>query len=124
MAAEVKWVTEEKAAVEARQVEEEQRVAELEEQQKAMAMVKVQAKEAAVHQIVEEKVAAEAAARCKAVLAVVETAVEVVETEDAVSLPANQKGWAEGEWLACNLCTMRGFNCQVIFFFFGFFDFC
>ena len=24
-----------------------------------------------------------------------------------------QKGWAEGEWMACDHCVMRGFDCQV-----------
>ena len=112
-AVEVKQVAEEKAVVEARWVEEEWRVAELEERWKAMAVAKARAEEAAVHRIMEEKVAVEAAARCKAVLAMAETAAEGAETEQVVRLLAKQKGWVEGEWLVCNCCVMWGFNCQV-----------
>ena len=35
------------------------------------------------------------------------------EMEQAVGLPAKQKGQAEGKQLACNCCAMRGFDCQV-----------
>ena len=51
---------------------------------------------AAACRITEEKVAVEAAIRCKAVLAMGETVVEEAEMERAVSLLARQKGWVEG----------------------------
>ena len=43
-----------------------------------------------------ERVAAEAVARYKAVLAAAETVVEEAEMEQVVGLPSKQKGWAEG----------------------------
>ena len=53
------------------------------------------------------------AAKRKAVLAAAETAAEEAETEQAIGMPAKQKGRAEGERLACNRCTTRGFHGQV-----------
>ena len=99
-AAEVKRIAKEKAAVEARQVEERRR-AELEERWRAVATVKAW-EEAEGRQIVEGLVAA-AAAKCKAVLAVAGTA-----AEQAIGLPAKQKGRAEGDWLACDHCADMG----------------
>ena len=74
-----------------------------------MAAAKVQ-EEAKGRWIAEELVAA---ARRKAVLAAAETVAEEAKTEQAVGLPAKQKGRAEGEWLACDRCMTRGFDCQV-----------
>ena len=71
-----------------------------------MAAAKVWAKEAEVCQIMEEELAA--AARYRAVLAMAETVVE----QDG-GLLSKQKGWADGEQLACNHCTTRGYDCQV-----------
>ena len=63
---------------------------ELEEQQRAMAAGKVQ-EEAEGRRIMEELTVA-VAARHKAILAAAETAVEEAEMEQAVGLPAKQKG--------------------------------
>ena len=60
-----------------------------------------------------EELAAAAVARCKAILAVPETAAEEGEMEQAVGLLAKQKGRAEGGWLACEHCVTWGFDCQV-----------
>ena len=122
VAAEVKRIAEEKAAVEAKRVEE-RRQAELEERRWAVATAKAQ-EEAEGRWIAEELVVA-AAAKPKAVLAVVETAAEKAETEQAVGMPAKQKGQAEGERLACDRCATRGFDCQVspvVFFLWDFSD--
>ena len=54
-----------------------------------------------------------AAVKRKAVLAVAETVAEEAKTEQAVGMLAKQKGRAEGEWLACDRCMTRGFDCQV-----------
>ena len=60
-----------------------------------------------------EELAAVVAARHKAILAAVETAVEETETEQVVGLLAKQKEWAEGKRLVCDHCTTPGFDCQV-----------
>ena len=91
VAAEVKRVTEEKAVVEVRCVEEWRR---------AMAVAKAWVEELA-------------AARCKTVLAMAETAVEEAKMEQVVGLPAKQKEQVEGKQLACDRCTTQGFDCQV-----------
>ena len=109
-AAEAKRIAEEKAAAEAKRAEERRRV-ELEEQRQAVAAAKAR-EEAEGRQIAEELVAA-AAAKRKAILATAETVAEEAETEQAVGMPAKQKGRAEGERLACDHCATRGFDCQV-----------
>ena len=86
-AAEAKRIAKEKAAAEARQVEERRRV-ELEERRRVVAAVKAR-EEAEGHRIIEGLVAV---AKCKAVLAVAETVTEEAETEEAIGLPAKQKG--------------------------------
>ena len=68
---------------------------------RAMAAAKVQAVEAEVHRIVEEELAA-AAAKRRAILAAVETAVGEAGMEPDGGLPLKQKGQAEGEWRMCN----------------------
>ena len=89
--------------VEARHVEEQRRV---------MAVAKVWAEEAEECWVTEELTVA-AVARCKAILAMVETAAEEAEMEQVVGLPAKQKGRVEDERLACDCCVMWGFDCQV-----------
>ena len=74
-----------------RWVEEWRRV-ELGEQWRAMAVVKVWEEEAKGRWIAEELMAAVAAARRKAVLAMMETVTEEAKTEQAVRFPAKQKG--------------------------------
>ena len=105
--AEVKRVAEEKAVVEARRVEEEQRKVELEEQWRLMV------EEAEGRRVMEEELVVVAAARHGAVLAAAETAAKEAGTEQDGGLPSKQKGQAEGEWLACDRCMTRGFDCQV-----------
>ena len=73
----------------------------MEEQWRAMAMAKVQAVEAEVHQVM-EKLVAVAAARCRAVLAMVEAVAEEAGMEPDGGSLLKQKGWAEGEWRMCN----------------------
>ena len=60
-----------------------------------------------------EELKARVAARRKATLAVAETAAEEAEMEQAVRLPAKQKGRVKGERLACDRCAVQGFDCQV-----------
>ena len=55
------------------------------------------------------ELAAAAAAKHKAVLAAAETVAEEAETEQAVRMPAKQKGRAEGKRLASDCCAMRGY---------------
>ena len=69
-----------------------------------MATAKVR-EEAEGCRIAEELAAA--AAKHKAILAAAETVVEEAEMEQAVGLPAKQKGRAEGEQLACDRCVTR-----------------
>ena len=113
MATEVKRVTKEKAVVEVRHVEEEWRKVELEEQQRAMAVAKVWAEEAKAHWVTEEELVAAAVARCRAILATVETVAEEAGMEQDGGSPSKQKAQAEGKWLVCNHCMTRGFDCQV-----------
>ena len=69
--------------------------------------------EAEACQVMEEELTAVAAARCRAILATVETAVEEAGTEEDSGSPSKQKGWMEGKQLACDCCSTRGFKCQV-----------
>ena len=62
-----------------------------------MAVVKAWAKEAKECQVVEE-LEAVGAARCKAVLAMMETATEEAETEQAVILLASRRGVRRVSW--------------------------
>ena len=76
-----------------------------------MATVKVWAEEAKAHQIMEEELAAAAAARCRAILATAETVAEEAGMEQDSGSPSKQKGQADGERLACDCCTTRSFDC-------------
>ena len=80
-------------------------VAEVEEQWRVAAVVKVQAMEAEIHCVTEQKLVVVAVVRHREVLedvAKVETMMEEVETEQGGGSLLKQKGQAEGEWVACN----------------------
>ena len=72
-----------------------------------MATAKAWAEEAEAHWIAEENVvAAAAAARHRAVLA-------MTETEQDRGALSKQKGQAKGKQMVCNHCATWGFDCQV-----------
>ena len=73
----------------------------------------MKAREEAQGRRIVEGLVATAAAKHKAILAAAETAVEEAKMDQAVGMPAKQKGRAEGEWLTCNCCATQGFDCQV-----------
>ena len=78
-----------------------------------MVSVKAQAEEAEANWITEEKIAAAAGGRCRAVLAMMETAPEEAQMEQDGRSPLKQRGGAEGEQRVCNHCAMWGCDCQV-----------
>ena len=65
-----------------------------------------------------------ATARHRAILTEAEKTAEEAGAEQVMDLLLKQKGYVEGEWLACDHCTTWGFGSQVSHGIFLFFVFC